>query len=356
VDGVEVLRFLAGQSCQAQILLVSGMDHKVIGTAMQLGKARGLNMLGILQKPIQLADLEDMLAAAGREARAIGEPDLKQAIEDGQLLAHYQPLMDLKSRSGATIRSVEVLARWQHPERKLIMPDVFIPLAEECNLIAPLTDVVLRLSLRQAARWRESGTPVSVAVNMAPQLLADLEFPDQLSALLTAYGVDASSLVLEVTERAAMGEASRTMDVLTRLRLKGVGLSIDDFGTGYSSLVDLYRLPYNQVKIDKSFVQDLDQPDNAEEAKVIIRSIIDLAHNLGLEVCAEGVESEASLGFLRSLGCDKAQGYCISRPLPPERIDEVLAGPAPPPRAAARATPCPPARRPAKGLVSADDR
>ncbi len=204
--------------------------------------------------------------------------------------------------------------RWDRPNQGLLPPDEFIPLAERTSLIDSLTDYVLHAALEQITQWRTNGRPVAVAVNLAPQLLSDLNLPDRLSDLLKRYGVDGSEVILEITESAAMTDVARTMDILTRLRLKGIELSMDDFGTGYSTLVELYRMPFSEMKIDKSFVIDVNRN---KEAEVIVRSIVDLGHNLELKVCAEGVETEEAMDFLRAIKCDLAQGYFLSKPLPP---------------------------------------
>ena len=314
VDGIELLRFLAKEKCRAHIVLMSGLDQKVLHTASQLGATHGLRMLDALQKPILVAELERVLSRVSGEERPITEHDLGEAISAGELVLHYQPKVKLGSEGSREVSSLEALVRWDRPGHGLVPPDEFIPLAETTGLIDSLTDYVLHAALKQIAQWRKHRSSVAVAVNLAPQLLSDLDLPDRLSDLLAEYGVDGSVLIVEVTESAAMTDAARTMDILTRLRLKGIELSMDDFGTGYSSLVELYRMPFSEMKIDKSFVIDVNRD---KEAEVIVRSIVDLGHNLGLKVCAEGVETEEAMNFLRSIKCDLAQGYYISKPLPP---------------------------------------
>ncbi|MCH7930413.1 MAG: EAL domain-containing response regulator [Proteobacteria bacterium] len=314
VDGIELLRFLAKEKCRAHIVLMSGLDQKVLHTASQLGATHGLRMLDALQKPILVPELERVLSRVSGEERPITEHDLGEAISAGELVVHYQPKVKLGSEGSREVSSLEALVRWDRPGHGLVPPDEFIPLAETTGLIDSLTDYVLHAALKQIAQWRKHGSSVTVAVNLAPQLLSDLDLPDRLSDLLAEYGVDGSVLIVEVTESAAMTDAARTMDILTRLRLKGIELSMDDFGTGYSSLVELYRMPFSELKIDKSFVIDVNRN---KEAEVIVRSIVDLGHNLGLKVCAEGVETEEAMSFLRSIKCDLAQGYYISKPLPP---------------------------------------
>ena len=185
-----------------------------------------------------------------------------------------------------------------------------------------IAKVVRQIAIWNATNptWKKASSPVSVAINMSANMLQDLTLPDVLGATLNEHDVSASQLIVEVTETGVMEDISRTMDILSRLRLKGMHVSIDDFGTGFSSLVQLYRMPFSELKIDKSFVLDVARND---EAKVIIRSIVDLAHNLGVDVCAEGVETRNALEFLQSLRCDAVQGFLIGRPMPPEDLDEV---------------------------------
>ncbi len=312
IDGVELLRFLAKKECRAHILLISGLDSKVLNTAQRLGSTLGLNMAGTLGKPMTVCVLEAALTKALQEGRRVTERDLKEALAGEQLLLHYQPKVSLKSEHVWDVEGVEALVRWQHPNHGFLPPDEFIPLAEETGLIGPLTDLVLKAALEQVRSWNNEGFPVSVSVNLSPHLLDDLELPDRIAELLKKYDLTGSALILEITESAVMEDAARTMDILTRFRLKGIELSLDDFGTGYSSLVQLHRMPFSELKIDKSFVMESNE---SEEAATIVRSITNVGHNLGLKVCAEGVEDGKALDLLRSVGCENAQGYFMSRPL-----------------------------------------
>ncbi len=326
VDGVELLRYLAEEDCGAQILLISGMDQKILHTTQRLGVSQGLKMLGALQKPIMLAELEGVLQRVRRESLAITEDDLREAIEAEDLVLYYQPKVKVGSERAWDVDAIEALVRWQHPDRGMLPPDRFIPLAESSGLIGGLTDFVLGAALAQVRRWQDDGLTLTVAINFPPQLLTDLTFPDRLANQLRECGVDASQVILEITESGAMADTASTMDILTRLRLKGVRLSMDDFGTGYSSLVELYRMPFSELKIDKSFVMGVGEDD---EAETIVRSVVALGHNLGLEVCAEGVETEAAMDLLRDVHCEKAQGYYISKPIPVEEMTQWLRACAP---------------------------
>jgi diguanylate cyclase (GGDEF)-like protein len=236
--------------------------------------------------------------------------DLRKAIEDDQLEIHYQPKADL--RTGRVI-AVEALVRWHHPTYGLLKPDEFIPLAEHTGLIRPLTLEVIRGAVTQCASWRAEGIDVGVAVNLSARNLHDLALPEEVSEILTTAGLHPSRLRLEITESTIMADPIRAMEVVSRLHDLGTTLAIDDFGTGYSSLAYLKRLPVDELKIDKSFVLDMQSDENDA---VIVRSTIDLARNLGLVVVAEGVETQASWDALASLGCDLAQGFFLSRPVP----------------------------------------
>jgi predicted signal transduction protein with EAL and GGDEF domain len=236
--------------------------------------------------------------------------ELRSALDDGQLVLHYQPKVDL--RTGA-VRGVEALLRWAHPTRGLLAPDGFLPAAEHTGLIRPLTSYVLEHAAAQCADWRRAGHELTVAVNLSARNLHDLLLPDEIEHVLDRWSLPPSAFDLEITESAIMADPVRAFGVAARLRELGVGLSIDDFGTGYSSLSYLKQFPISEIKIDKSFV--IDMTDNDEDA-AIVRSTIGLARNLGLDVVAEGVETESVRDLLTDLGCDFAQGFLLCVPLP----------------------------------------
>lgn len=315
-DGVEVLRFLARERCDAGIILASGFDERVLNATVRLGVELGLRMVGTLRKPIGIADLEAACRSTQGHRFEVARSELERALQKDELLLHWQPKVSL---ADGTICGVEALARWQHPDRGLLMPNDFIPCFEEMGLITPMTRKVVAAALRQRAAWERETLGFGVAVNLSARLLGDLELPDELATLSRDAHVDPSSLTLEVTETAAMEEPVRVTDVLSRLRLKGFRVSLDDFGTGYSSLLALHRMPFNELKIDKSFVLELGR---TTESTIIVKAVVGLAHNLGLEVCAEGVETRAAWDILAALGCDVAQGYLISRPVPAEEIPD----------------------------------
>jgi diguanylate cyclase (GGDEF)-like protein len=241
--------------------------------------------------------------------------ELREGVSNGQLRVYYQPKCDASS---GVLVGLEALVRWEHPTRGLVFPDDFIPIAENTGLIGALTIEVLDQALCFARKLRDAGTPLGVAVNISVRCLTDLELPRQVAGLLGRWGVPPESLTLEVTETTIMVDPTRTMTVLGLLRDLGVSLSIDDFGTGYSSLSYLKRLEANELKIDKSFVFTM--TSNSNDA-VIVRSTIELGHNLGLRLVAEGVEDAETWNMLRVLGCDVIQGYHLSRPLPEDQLE-----------------------------------
>ncbi len=313
-DGVELLRELSDLRYSGRIIIASGAGGRVVDAARRLGAERGLDIVATLLKPFRAAEMRDLLTRL-----AIADPvwesesALRLAITQNQIFLCYQPKIDLKT---GRMVGLEALVRWRHPVQGDLFPDQFIPLAERSGLIQDLTWKVIEIGLDQIAEWGIT-VDASLAINLSGANLRDLSFVEQLNEQCVMRGVDPRRIVLELTETFAMIDPLNAMEILTRLRLKGFALSIDDFGTGYSSLSQLARLPFSEIKVDKSFVM---QADRSPEARVIIKSIIDLAHNLGLHVIAEGVESAAIQKIVADLGCDLAQGYHISRPLTGDKI------------------------------------
>jgi diguanylate cyclase (GGDEF)-like protein len=245
--------------------------------------------------------------------------ELRAAIGAGELVLHYQPKVDVVSQR---VIGVEALVRWQHPVHGLLPPVAFIPLAERTGAISDLTRWVLDAALAQARVWSDAGLDLTMAVNLAAANIADATLPDAVAALLERHGIPGDRLECEISEHTVMADPRRAMGILERLRALGVRLSLDDFGTGHSSLSYLKRLPLDEVKIDRSFVMNMIEDDNDA---AIVRTTIDLARNLGLEVVAEGVESQQIMNDLSALSCDVAQGFFLSRPLPAAELDGWLA-------------------------------
>jgi EAL domain-containing protein (putative c-di-GMP-specific phosphodiesterase class I) len=241
--------------------------------------------------------------------------DLRRAIEDQELVLHYQPKIAV--RSGRVV-GVEALTRWHHPGRGLMMPNEFIPVAQETSLIKELTLHVINEVGRQWRAWADEGRRLPIAVNLSTRDLVDPGFPGEVATLLGKWRMPVTMLKFEVTESSVLDDPKRTEDVLERLGAMGLRFSVDDFGTGYFSLAHLKRLPIDEIKIDRSFVSAMSAH---EEDEVIVRSTIDLGHNLGLSVVAEGVETRSVMERLVPFGCDVAQGYYLGRPMPAEELE-----------------------------------
>jgi diguanylate cyclase (GGDEF)-like protein len=257
--------------------------------------------------------------------------DFQRALGADEIVVHYQPIVDAEE---GRVCGAEALIRWQHPELGLLAPGAFIQVIEQTPMIGPLTRHVIDRAIEQCATWRRAGRELTVSVNLSVRNLLDSNLPDEIERLLAAHSLPAAALHLEITESMIMSDPDRAVATLTRLSALGIRLSIDDFGTGYSSLGHLSRMPVNELKIDRSFVTSM---LSDESDLIIVRSTVNLGHDLGLEVVAEGVEDEYTLERLRLLGCDRIQGYHISRPLAPDafgdwldrtgaRMDEALSG------------------------------
>ncbi|MDX6199702.1 MAG: hypothetical protein QOJ79_2853 [Actinomycetota bacterium] len=249
----------------------------------------------------------DQDTATRERLNLLGE--MRQGILRDEFVLHYQPKLTLADNQ---LIGVEALARWNHPTRGLIAPGEFIPVAESTGLIVPFTLHVLRKAIEQVARWQAGGTQLSVAVNLSPRCLAEVDLTDQVLGLLAAYGVAPSLLELEITENTLAHDPERALATLTELHDAGIRISIDDFGTGYSSMSYLKRLPVSELKVDRSFVMGM--LSNLDDG-ILVRSVVDLGHNLGLTVVAEGVEDQETLEALAAVGCDVAQGYHLGRPM-----------------------------------------
>lgn len=241
--------------------------------------------------------------------------DLRRACAERQFALHYQPVVDIRT---GRLSHLEALARWTHPERGVVRPDVFIALAEETGLIGAVTECVISMALIQCREWRQRGLLLDVAVNLSMMNLRDPRIVERILEMLRLYDVPPSSLRLELTETSIMSDQAQTIEVLNALGAAGVLLSVDDFGTGYSSLAYLKRLPVDEIKIDRSFVMDM---TGDETDAVIVRSTISMAHSLGLRVVAEGVETAQAWEMLAQMGCDAAQGYYLSRPVPADELE-----------------------------------
>lgn len=322
MDGIEVMRRMVETEKILPLILLSGYDTGVLHSAEQLGRACSLDIVATIAKPLEFNDFKTILQKYTKVERqkdphqelVITATELKDAIFQNQLVLHYQPQINIKNQS---LTGVEALVRWQHPQHGLIYPNSFISLAENNGLIGDLTAKIIRQAVEQAIFWKSKKLLLQMSVNVSAENITSLTLPEQLSNMLSNHQLDPTMLTLEVTESALMGELITSLDILTRLRMKGIELSIDDFGTGYSSLSQLYRMPFTELKVDQSFVMNM---TNDEDALGIVKTCIMLGHELNMHVVAEGVEDKETLELLSNMGCDIAQGYHIARPMPADDL------------------------------------
>lgn len=325
MDGVEVIIRLAARHFDGALIIASGVGERVLDAAARSALEHGLNLVGSLSKPFSPRELGSLLQATpaphhplpqpASEAFQVTREELERALALRQIHAYFQPKVTC---STGRLVGFEALARWIHPVHGLIVPDRFIPLAEESGLVDELTRQMIEQTLELLADTHAgslallTAKPLKISVNMSARTLHQLEFVEQALAACTAHGISPRQLVFELTESSAMENPVDALAMLTRLRVKDFELSIDDFGTGYSSLRQLVQLPFSEIKIDKSFVMAL---EGSDESRKVVKSIVSLGQSLGLATVAEGVETESSLNYLRAIGCEIAQGYLISRPL-----------------------------------------
>lgn len=327
VDGIELLRFLAENHVASALVLVSGTDPRVVKSAARLAISQGLRVQGILSKPFDIGELRKILLGEPAEKNsgdeitpgAIKTEDMGAALANGEMLAFFQPQVDLLT---GNVSGCEALVRWNHPEKGMVFPNQFIPAVEQSGLMPALTDSIFAQTLRYCAILRMSGFSVRCSVNVSAISLTDIHFPDRLLEILAAEDIPSGSVVIEITESRLIEDSVNTFDVLTRLRMKGFELSIDDFGTGYSTLRQLQLIPFNELKIDKEFVFNC---NTNRESESIVRTSIELAQRLSLRTVAEGVESLEAASLLRKWGCDLGQGYLYARALHPRAFLDWLA-------------------------------
>ena len=348
MDGVQVLVELAARNCKANVIITSGMGGRVLDAAGRSANDHGLNIVGVLAKPFGTAAMQELLlqpagpGAAGARAslheqgRQSGEitvTELSRGIENHELRVAYQPKVECAT---GHLAGFEALVRWSHPQRGLIMPERFVPLAEKHGLITALTDEVLDQSLDWFSTYlsdnADSGnaapacTPrscVSLSINLSATALKDRTMVEDITARCVRRGVPPERLIFELTETSAMEDPVKSLELLTRMRMKGFRLSIDDFGTGYSSMLQLVRMPFSEIKVDKSFVMS---GTRSKESLAVVKSIVDLGRSLGLTSTAEGVEDPDMFEYLKRVGCDFAQGYWISRPMNRDAAETWAAG------------------------------
>jgi EAL domain-containing protein (putative c-di-GMP-specific phosphodiesterase class I)/ActR/RegA family two-component response regulator len=320
-DGIELLRGLGDRECKAKIFIASGLDGRVLTTAGELGTTLGLSIVGTFCKPIELDALRALLRPHCKQDRVFTADELAYAIDAGQLVVHYLPQVSHKGDGRWIMDGVEALVRWQHEEHGLIQPSEFIGLAEESGLIVSLTDYVFRTAMDQTRIWFHKGHVFTLGLNLSAEFLTDLEFPDRLVKLIREKQLDCSMVSLELTETSAFVDPELGLDILARLRVKHINVCLDDFGVGHSSLTHLYRMPFNELKLDNAFINDM---RTNEDARHIVEGLIYLAHKLKMRICAEGVEDEATFRMLEAMQCDKMQGYYFGPALPAREIEQLV--------------------------------
>lgn len=307
--GQDVMQFLQDKRATAVVILVSSCSVATLERLVDAGRAGGLTMLGFLQKPVQPAALQRLLEQRQLPPPPLTEAQLSDALARDEFFLSFQPKLDLAS---GQLAGVEALLRWNLPGRGVVYPDAFIARAERSGLIVPLTWHVLDLAFRQKARWEAAGHRFDLAVNVPPAWLHAGDCLSGFDALAAYHGIALEGIELEITESGAVECLSYARHVLGSLRDRGCTLSMDDFGTGYSSMAQLYRLPFDQIKVDRSFVgcSDIDA-----EAAAITRTIVELGERLRLRVVAEGIETPAQHDLLTAMGCPLGQGYLFGRPM-----------------------------------------
>lgn len=317
IDGIEVLRKLAENSFQGSVIIFSGETQDLLKTTQLLAKAHKLNVLGSITKPATKSSIEDYIKKslqlknqnniAGTIDFSVA--DLKQAIELKKITPFFQPKVCAET---LVINSFEVLSRWVKSNGDIIPPVRFIPVAESANLIEALTYSVFEQTLQFYNKHNSLLNKLGFSINLSSSSLTDVLLPERLLTLTTQYNVHPKCITLEITESSVVHSFAKSLDVLTRLRLKGFKLSIDDFGTGFSSMGQLNKIPFNELKIDKEFIQGAIKNTSS---LAIVESSAELAKKLNLEIVAEGVETQTELNIAQKCGCDLIQGYFFSKPL-----------------------------------------
>lgn len=343
MDGVQVMGRLAALNCQAKIIITSGVGGRILDAAGRSAVEHGLNIVGVLAKPFSPANLRELLAEDGKHpspspqaptpsrppfqpAPLTGE-DIELALLQQEFQVVYQP--KVACQSGA-LAGFEALVRWHHPSRGIISPMDFIPLSEKLGLIDDITEQVINHALglmailglgegfcSDVALPPDIRSSLKLAINISAKTISNVSLFDRIAQNCHDFGIDPHQFIFELTETSAMDDPVASLDLLTRLRMQGFHLSIDDFGTGFSSMLQLVRLPFSEIKVDKSFVMTAMQ---SQESRTVVKFIVDLGHSLGLTCTAEGVEDAKTLLYLKDAGCDLAQGYHIARPMTVEAI------------------------------------
>lgn len=320
MDGVELLRAIGDASLPLAVAVISSQDRGVLNTVDRMSRVLGLTMLGALQKPVDVSQLEALVSSwtpcrehkpqSAAEAIAVQREDLHSALANREMLCHFQPKIGLHN---GLLRGVEALVRWQHPQRGLIPPGQFLPLVVRYGLIDAMTMHVVEDTVTALKQWNDKGLRLTASVNLSAQSLAESQWADWLTDTIRQAGLSPKQLILEVTESEVIRDLAKALGTLARLRMKGFGLAIDDYGTGYSSMQQLSVIPFTELKLDRSLVDGIAQDASL---RVIVESALEMARGLGLSTVAEGIESDADWQVLAQLNCELLQGYAVARPMP----------------------------------------
>lgn len=318
-DGLQAAEFLADKGFKGPVFLISGFDDRVIAAARRHAEALGLALPAVFRKPFSLAELSAAVTRAIGDRRPETVSEIRSLLASGRVRPFFQPVVDL---STGAIVAAEVLARWVRPDGTVNGASRLLPMIANENLWHEFTDVMLRETVATLRRWLDAGlTPCPLSINLEASVATDPEFGPRAAVILEESRVPPGLIRFEITEQTAMGDSARALRALTWLRIKGFDLSIDDFGTGFSSLVVLHAMPFSELKIDQSFVKRMIEDPGA---MIIVRAIVDLAHNLSLKCVAEGVETEATAAALREIGCDRGQGFLFEGATDAERFADRL--------------------------------
>lgn len=323
MDGVELFRHLTQLQLNFGIILISAVESRILETVRNLAVRLSLNILGTLSKPFDITQLKTLIhlyrpsskLAPAAPIVDVSINELQQAVEEKQIQAYFQPQVNLRT---GRLSGAEALAHWRHPTKGNISAERFITMAEQHHLIQDITEAMLEFCFEQQHYWRRNNLDIDMSVNISPQILDQLDLPETLMRLAQKYRLPPQRIIIEVTESSLMSDIAASIEILSRIRLKGFGLSIDDYGTGYSSLEKLRQIPFTELKIDKSFIH---HATDDEANKIILESVVDLAKRLRLRCVAEGIEQKSDWELVKNLGCDNAQGFYIARPI---RADKFL--------------------------------
>jgi EAL domain-containing protein (putative c-di-GMP-specific phosphodiesterase class I)/CheY-like chemotaxis protein len=315
MDGMEFIRHIGERGSGVSLILMSSLDSSLVASVEGMATAYGVHLLGAIKKPATAKKIQEAVSRhtlARKPERAavdVTAEEVATGLRMGQFEAYFQPKVDMKTR---TTCGAEAIARWRHPEKGVISPKAFIASLEGSGLVDELTRCITQSAARNCRLWRSAGADMSVSVNLSLVSLADVTLADRMLQVVEGEGLEPRHLIFEVTESAATSDVGRTLENLSRLRMKGFGLSIDDYGTGYSSMSRLSRIPFTELKIDQSFVKNA---AHHPSSRAMLESSLEMALKLGIVAVAEGVETQVEWDLVRQMGCHVGQGYYIARPM-----------------------------------------